>query len=411
MAWRVRCAFALVAVVAACADEPAGPALLSATPGYGPLVGGTTIVLHGTGFARNAPVRVSIAGREAPLAHAIDPTSIEVVIPPGERAGDAEVTVLAGDRAAVAAHVFHYSAPASIEAVSPAEVDHDTSPTMTVTGHGFVAEAVGELAVLVDGVAATDVLAIDDTTLTFIAPPGTAFVKADVEVRDLRGRAEKRAAFRYRAGPRPGLVLFSRFGPAFATFFDPVDGTSFAIPRAATANASFTSVVRDETGEYWAFDRSLRWGRIDMRTQALISPVQTNLLFPTLVRVGSAYFGIERFTQKFGRFDPIAASFTPLSSVPCCGSYGLASDGTTIWLVARRAGTVAISTIDPSTGELGTAVPLSPVSPHVEELRWFAGVLYASTANQTLLAIDPVTGATVVQPVAPGRANAMEVGQ
>lgn len=398
-------------MLAGCADEPAGPALLSATPGYGPLVGGTTIVLQVSGFSRNAPVRVSIAGREAPLAHIVDGTSIEVVIPPGERTGDAEVTVLAGDRATSAMHVFHYSAPPAIEAVVPAEVDHDASATMTVTGHGFSAEASGELAVLVDGVAATNVLALDDSTLRFTAPPGTAFVRPDVEVRDLRGRAEKRAAFRYRAGPRPGLVLFSRFGAAFATFFDPADGTSFAIPRSLTATASFTSVVRDETGEYWAFDRSLRWGRIDMRTQALISPVQTNLLFPTLVRVGGAYFGIERFTQKFGRFDPSAASFTPLSTVPCCGSYGLATDGTTIWLAARRAGVVAISTIDPGSGELGTAIPLVPAGPHVEELRWFAGVLYASTATQQLLAIDPVSGATVVQPVAPGRANAMEVGQ
>lgn len=404
-------ALAILALCAACTDAPDGPVLASVTPDHGPLVGGTTIVVHGAGFARNAPVRVLVAGREAPLAHAIDATSIEVVIPPGERTGDAEIAVIAGARTATAAHLFRYSAPPVLDRVTPAEVDFDSgTTTLTVTGRGFLDDASGELAVLVDGTAATDVHVIDDATLSFTAPLGTAFVRPDLHVVDLRGAGEKRAAFRYRPGPRPGLLMFARFGAVFATFYEPARGTSFAIPRTSSSNASFTTVVRDETGELWGFDRSQRWGRIDMRTQTLSSAVQTSLLFPALVRVGSVYFGIERFSHQFGRFDPATAAFAPIASIPCCGPLGLASDGVTIWLLARIAGVLSISTVDPASGALGPPVALVTPGPvHVEELRWFEGALYGTTAGQTLLAIDPATGGTTVQPVSPGRANSMEV--
>ncbi len=402
-------ALVVFALLAGCSDELVPPRLASATPDHGPLLGGTTIVLGGVGFDRSTPVRVLIGGREAPLARATGDTTLEVVIPPGDRTGDAEVILLADRTTTSAAHLFHYSAPAVIDTVAPAEVLHDsTTTTVTVTGHGFLEEAAGKLDVLVDGQLATDVVVRSDSTLTFTAPPGTAFVQPDLQVLDLRGTAKKPRGFRYRPGPRGGLVLFSRFGGAFAVFFDPAAGTSFAIPRLATAS-TFTTVVLDEHGEYWAFDRGQRWGRIDMRTQDLVAPTQTTVLFPAMVRVGSRYYAIERYTQQFGRFDPSTAMFTPIGAVPCCGSYGLASDGTTLWIVGRAAGTVAISTIDPATGALGPAVPIvATAGLHIEELRWFGGVLYGTNANQTLLAIDPTTGATTVMPVSPGRANAME---
>lgn len=401
----------MLLALAACTDEGGAPRLISATPDHGPLVGGTTIVLGGSGFVRGTPVRVLVGGREAPLAHVRDATTLELVIPPGDHPGDAEVIVLAGAGTTTAEHVFHYSVAPTIDTVSPAEVPYDsTTTTVTVMGRGFLDEAAGELHVIVDGQLATAVLARSDTTLTFTAPPGTAFVQPDLQVIDLRGSATKTRSFRYRPGPRGGLVMFSRFGAAFATFFDPVAGTSFAIPRTGTASSSFTTVVLDARGDYWAFDRSLRWGRIDMRTQELVAPIQTNILVPAMVRLGTTYYAIERFSGMFGRFSPTTAAFTPIHAVPCCGSYGIATDGTTLWFVARVASSIVVTTIDPNTGEVGTGVPIiNPLGLHIEELRWFGGVLYGTNSNQTLLAIDPATGTTSVMPVSPGRANAMEI--
>jgi hypothetical protein len=56
-----------------------------------------------------------------------------------------------------------------------------------------------------------------------------------------------------------------------------------------------------------------------------------------------------------------------------------------------------LSTIDPSTGDPVTSIPLTGVfgSFDVTELVWFAGTLYTTTTNQRLWAIDPTTGAAV----------------
>src|SRR5437868_1140623 len=74
--------------LAGCAEPPGDqPALASAEPPYGPLVGGTKITLHGENFDPTA--RVLVGSREAPLAFARTSNEIDVVIPPGDEPGDA----------------------------------------------------------------------------------------------------------------------------------------------------------------------------------------------------------------------------------------------------------------------------------------------------------------------------------
>ena len=86
----------LLLAFAACGNEPTTLAVERAAPEYAPVVGGTTIRITGTGFRADdaGPNRVLIASREAPLARTIDDATLEVVIPPGEEPGDAEVVVL-----------------------------------------------------------------------------------------------------------------------------------------------------------------------------------------------------------------------------------------------------------------------------------------------------------------------------
>ena len=138
---------------------------------------------------------------------------------------------------------------------------------------------------------------------------------------------------------------------------------------------------------------------------------QIQYQFPTMIRVGADYFALERTTLRFGRFDPASGQFTPIGTtpLPCCGSFGLAYDGRMVF-TARQGGGVVIATIDPVTGEPGTLVPITGAPTlHVEELRFFAGRLYASSRDGTLVTIDPSTGATSVVPVPIGRVHAMEL--
>lgn len=46
---------------------------------------------------------------------------------------------------------------------------------------------------------------------------------------------------------------------------------------------------------------------------------------------------------------------------------------------------------------------------HVEELRFFAGTLYAGNRDGTLVTIDPATGAVTVLPVVVGRVRAIAI--
>ncbi len=131
---------------------------------------------------------------------------------------------------------------------------------------------------------------------------------------------------------------------------------------------------------------------------------------PAMDRVGIEYFALNRSTLRFGKLEPVTAAFTPVGSVaiPCCGSYGMAFDGTTLYYSARHLGTPSITPIDPTTGIAGTPVPIIAPGFHMEDMRFFQGTLYAAS-HEGLVTLDPTTGIVTTLPVDVGRVNAIEV--
>lgn len=405
---------ALLVLLAACSAPDVGTlAIDSVTPSYGPLAGGTRIVIAGARLAADdgSPTRVLVGGREAPLANAIDDATLEAIIPPGDRPGDAELVVFNRHGTAIATSAFHYAALPTITSIAPAEVIYATeATTMTVIGSGFFDDGAGDPLVLVDGVPAADVHVASDTELTFTAPAGRALGRPRVEVANARGLATKERGFRYRPGPRGGLLLFSLSSQTFAMFLDPVDKSLVTIPRVGPF-MSLSSVVLDEDGEYWGTERSGgRLGRVDVSAQRFVQSVPIGFRVPAMVRIDGVQYGFDRWTLRFGTFG-LDGAFTAIGDTPfpCCGSYGLAYDGTTLYLSYRSGADKYLVTVDRATGALGTPVKLAGTATlHVEELRFFGGTLYAASRDGTLVAIDPATGAvTVVANVL--RANAMEV--
>ncbi len=405
-----------LAVLALGCDGGADPVeVTGAVPAYGPLVGGTQITLFGSGFSSSiaSPIEVLIGGRAAPLAAVIDEGSISVVIPPGREPGDAEVVVLSGDRNARATGVFAYSTPPTVATVTPAKVLYSAAGTeLTLTGTGFLAEDAGPVAVLIDGVASAEVEVTSDTTLTFTVPGGQALSAPDVEVVNRRGRATRPQAFRYTPSEGRGLLLFPRVG-AFAVFYDPIARTTVPVPRLPGAAVRFNAVVRYANGEYWGMASDSRFGRLDLSRQVLEGSVLGPSRFPSLIRVGDGLVGIDRTTLHVGRFDPFTAVFTPITvePLPASGSLGLASDGEVAYVTHRAAASPMIAPIDLDTGVVGPGVRLiGPLGLHIEDMRFFAGTLYAASRTGTMVTIDPTTG--VVTPVAVpgvGRFTAMEV--
>lgn len=406
----------MLIAIAGCGGGSDALAITAADPPYGPVSGGSLITLTGAGFSEDpaVPDRVLVGGREAAVAFAIDGGSLGFVVPPGDRPGDVEVVVFGGDRNARATGVFRYSAAPTITAVAPADIEFASTTTMlTITGTGFLDEGAGVPQIAVDGQLLVSIpIVTSDTTITVLAPPGRALVRPEVAIANTRGRATLHRAFRYIPSTRPGLVLFPPFGAEFALFFDPADNSAITIPWVIGPSVRFTSVTVDDNGDYWAADRSLLFGRIDMTAQTLEQPIPTSGWFPAMIRIGTTYYAIERGSLRFGAFDPGTGVFTPIgtAALPCCGSYGLAFDGTTLYLAARDAGIVGIRTVDRTTGDFGEPVIVTgPPGLHIEEMRFLDGVLYAASRDGSLLAIDPATGIATTLPVSFGRFNAMEV--
>jgi hypothetical protein len=397
------------ALVAACGGTAATELqLASSEPPYGPLVGGTRITLTGAGFTPEASYRLFVAGREAPLVAHVDESTLEVVIPAGDRSGDAELVLLDASRSTIATGIFRYSTAPTITSVDPPDVlSSSTTTTMTVTGSGFVDEGAGTVSVVVNGVLATDAVVANDGLLTFTVPPGDALAEPDVQVIDTRGAAMLPRAFRYIPSTRSGLLLFRKFGAPFAVFFDPVDNSTVEIPGTALR---LRAAVRDEAGDYWGFDRNNLYGRIDLAKRQMIDPRATGA-FSAMIRIAGENFAIERGMFRFAKVDLDDGSFTLVGteSVLCCGGFGLASDGVTVYFTSRVAGASTINTIDPVTGTTGTPVPLATPGFRVEEMRYFGGTLYAAGRDGTLVTIDPATGTVTQVPLPFGQFNAMEV--
>ncbi|MBA3503011.1 MAG: IPT/TIG domain-containing protein [Myxococcota bacterium] len=403
----------MLILVAAC-SAPADTAVRidAVTPAYGPLAGGTRIVIAGDRFADDAgPTRVLVGGRESPLANAIDDATLEVVIPPGDQPGDAELVVFNRNGTAISTTAFHYAAQPAITAIAPATVIYNVpTTTMTVTGSGFLDDGAGEPIVLVDGVPALDVEVTSDTELTFTAPSGRALGRPRVEVANARGVAAKDRGFRYRPSARSGLLLFALTSQTFATFFDPVDKSLVSIPRVGPF-IGLSSVVVDDEGEYWGTERSGgRLGRIDLGTQRFEQPVQIGFRLPAMTRIDGMQYGFDRWTLRFGKFG-LDGAFQHVGEtlMPCCGSYGMAYNGTALYFTSRTGQDKFINTIDRDTGELGTPVKLlGTPSLHIEEMRFFGGKLFAASRDGNLVEIDPATGA-VTHVASIFRSNAMEV--
>ncbi|MDX2088682.1 MAG: IPT/TIG domain-containing protein [Kofleriaceae bacterium] len=412
----MRCAALVTLGLVACSSpEAPGLELRGALPDYGPLAGGTVIVLDGEGL-RDA-TRVWIGGREAPFLRALDDTTLEVVIPPGARPGDAEVVVFGRSSTTTAQGLFRYSAPPTLTGVSPADVLFSSTTTeLTITGTGFLDDGAGRVHVLIDGALQPSVRVISDSQLVITAPPGVPLVRPDIEVIDDRGTATLTRAYRYRPSLRSGLLLFPAAGDALANFYDPVDHSLTTIPIVTPLPWRLTAVVPGPGGDFWGLDRARRFGRIDTKTTTLEAPRQLANLLPTITRAGDAYYAIDRIAQRIGRFDPDTGVFTPIGTnqIPCCGSFGLASDGTTLYFTSRRflpaGGTqVTINTFDPTSGGLGTPVVVQGPTLHVEEMRFFNGTLYASSRDSTLVTIDPATGTVQAVSIPPATYKAMEV--
>jgi IPT/TIG domain-containing protein/FG-GAP repeat protein/VCBS repeat protein len=194
----------------------AKPALASLSPAEGPLEGGTSVTLTGSGFLDDAPGTnsVTFGGVAASAVSVLSNTELSCATPPGPAGAVVDVAVANANGSATLFGAYTYASEALLVVSSSTPNKGSTlgSTLVTLGGMGFVPG----LDVRFGGVSASNVNVLDANTLTCLTPPGTGAGWVDVSV---HGPGSASLALGYRFVDPPVLLALE---PPFG---DPAGGT------------------------------------------------------------------------------------------------------------------------------------------------------------------------------------------
>ena len=162
--------------------------ITSVTPLQGSVLGGTQITINGTNLAGTTAVK--IGGVDCTNLQVLSPTVVKAVTPAGA-AGEASIAIVSAAGSTLVPTPFTYL-QLSISSVSPNQGIYSGGTAITITGTFLN----GATSVKVGGVPATDVVAVNSTTVTAVTPAGSVGA-ASVEVTGAKGTATATNAFTY----------------------------------------------------------------------------------------------------------------------------------------------------------------------------------------------------------------------
>ena len=150
------------------APLPGSPTVTSVTPSSGPLAGGNTVTITGTGFT--GATSVTFNGVASSNFTVVNDTSITAVVPSGAATGAVSViiTTPSGSNNTNTLYSYVVAAP-TITSVSPSSGPPAGGNTVTITGTGFT----GATSVTFGGVASPNFTIVSDTTITAVVPSTT----------------------------------------------------------------------------------------------------------------------------------------------------------------------------------------------------------------------------------------------
>ena len=199
--------------------------ITSVTPLQGSILGGTQITINGTNLAGTTAVK--IGGVDCTSLQVLSPTLIKAVTPAGS-AGVVPISVITAVGTLFSPTPFTY-VQLSISSVSPNEGIYLGGTAITITG-SFLN---GATSVKVGGVPATNVVAVNSTTVTAVTPAGSVGT-ASVEVTGAKGTATASGAF----------IFISAVVPTWATMLE-------ALPDPAVVTDANLRAAITATGLAW----------------------------------------------------------------------------------------------------------------------------------------------------------------
>jgi hypothetical protein len=150
----------------------ARPVVNHLAPTAGPVSGGNSVTLTGSGFT--GATSVVFGGRAASSFTVVSNTTIVAVAPPQSAAAHHIYVITPGGTSApYSTNLYTYRARPVVTHISPASGSHNGGTTVTITGTGFT----GATAVFFSGTPATHVTVVSSTKITARSPAESAGVR------------------------------------------------------------------------------------------------------------------------------------------------------------------------------------------------------------------------------------------
>ena len=332
-------------------------------PDQGPLGGGQTVIIEGSGFLSggSAPDLALFGGVLTTQVSALSDTQLQVVTPHNPGPGDVDVLVFNTNGYNLAEGAYTYMDPPTITAVDAPEGHYKGGDEVTITGTGFQEFEAGQPTLTFDGIPASNVRVLSDTEILAIVPAGTPLRRATVAISNNRGAADKPEAYLYTA---VGFLAITARGfnvpPPHGTWFiDAETGESFFIGEVDRDAAQFQGMATSDDGRVYGITTHIQNSFTTNRSLYELMPTTGALLAigslsetviegetDTTFRIsdvefhGGDLYGVNREDASLGTIDLDTGEYTKVSDVGigeygCCGGYGLASDGDTLYLLRQ----------------------------------------------------------------------------
>jgi len=210
------------------------PTVASVTPATGSTLGGTAVVLKGTGFLEGSTVTI---GSKAVEVEVVSETEIKAKTAATAAGKDEVVVGYADGVVSTGGPTYAYVAPPKVTSISPTEGSTAGGTAVKIKGTGFLKGST----VAIGGGEATSVVVVSETEIT-AKTAATAAGKDEVVVSDTSGPSTAGPSFTFVTPPTVASIEPSS-GTTLGGTSVTIKGTGFLSGSTVTIGATATSVV------------------------------------------------------------------------------------------------------------------------------------------------------------------------
>ena len=280
------------------------PTVSGSSPASGTSIGGIGATITGSGFSDDSPGvnTVTFGGVAASNVVVVDDSTITCDTPAGSSGATVDIVVSNDNGSATLSSAFTNHLVPTLASSSVVSGPTAGGTGLTLTGTGFQNQGAGPNAVTFGGVAATNIVVVDDTSLTCDVPAGVPGMTVDVEVTNTNGVATMVGGFFYH--PLPTLVSITPVSGSFTGGSGvELTGTGFQDNTPGVNAVTFGGVAA--TNVVVVSDTTLTCDTPAGAAASVVDIAVSNLNGAAMVAMAYTY-----------TTEPLVASVTPASGVP-----------------------------------------------------------------------------------------------